>query len=207
MRLEMIVDPSREDGRFHGHCPRPWKRLHPHVQSQSRGGYRTFCIDTSTAVLHAVVDRFLVNIQTDVVHSLHGGASLVVSESARSLSSAFLHQALLHDLFIQTIRPESAARVPPSFMVGGSGARTFGCWPKGLQCRSKTGSQMLAFEVSDLRGFLFRFIEVPFLSARHNDLFVVAAICPTAVRLPPSRGRSSGDQTQPQRWSNRAGRS
>src|SRR6266436_8009859 len=102
MRLEMIVDPSREDGRFHSRRPRPWKRLHPHVQSQSRGGYRTFCVDTSTAVLHAVVDRFLVNIQTDVVHSLHGGASLVVSESARSLSSAFLHQALLHDLFIQT---------------------------------------------------------------------------------------------------------
>src|SRR6266446_3301266 len=68
--------------------------------------YRTFCIGTATAVLHAVADRFLVNIQTDVVHSLHGGASLVVSESARSLSSAFLHQALLHDLFIQTTRPE-----------------------------------------------------------------------------------------------------
>ena len=66
---------------------------------------------------------------------------------------------------------------------------------------------MLAFEVSDLRSFLFRFIEVPFLSPRHNDLFVVAAIRPTAVRLAPSRGRSSGDQTQPQRWSNRAGRS
>src|SRR5216683_403152 len=93
---------------------------------------------------------------------------------------------------LPTIRPESGARVPPSFMVGGSGARTFGCWPKGLQCRSKTGSQMLAFEVSDLRGFLFRFIEVPFLSARHNDLFVVAAIRPTTVRLAPSRGRSSG---------------
>ncbi len=27
---------------------------------------------------------------------------MVVTESARSLSSAFLHQALLHDLFIQT---------------------------------------------------------------------------------------------------------
>src|SRR5258705_11681201 len=107
MRLEMIVEPSREDGRFHSRRPRPWKRLHPHVQSQSRGGYRTFCIDTSTAVLHAVVDRFLVNIQTDVVHSLHGGASLVVSESARSLSSAFLHQALLHDLFIQTFHPSN----------------------------------------------------------------------------------------------------
>src|SRR6266446_2806476 len=103
MRLEMIVDPSREDGRFHGH--RPWlgKCFHPQVQRQSCGGYRTCCVDTATAVLHAVADRFLVNIQTDVVHSLHGGASLVVSESAWSLSSAFLHQALLHDLFIQTI--------------------------------------------------------------------------------------------------------
>jgi len=36
------------------------------------------------------------------LNTLHGGASLVESESARSLSSAFLHQALLHDLFIQT---------------------------------------------------------------------------------------------------------
>jgi hypothetical protein len=85
-----------------------------------------------------------------------------------------------------------------------TGARTFGCWPKGLQCRSKTGSQMLAFEVSDLRGFLSRFIEVPFLSARHHDLFVVAAIRPTAARLAPSRRRGGGDQTQPQRRSNRA---
>jgi hypothetical protein len=46
------------------------------------------------------------NIQANVVHIFHGGASLVVSESAGSLSSAFLHQALLHDLFIQTIRPQ-----------------------------------------------------------------------------------------------------
>src|SRR6266404_214113 len=43
----------------------------------------------------------------DVIHTLHGGASLVVSESARSLSSAFVHQALLHDLYIQTVRPET----------------------------------------------------------------------------------------------------
>jgi hypothetical protein len=66
---------------------------------------------------------------------------------------------------------------------------------------------MLAFEVSDLRGFLSRFIEVPFLSARHHDLFVVAAIRPTAARLAPSRGRGGGDQAQPQRRSNRARRS
>src|SRR5713226_3531077 len=93
------------------------KRLHPHVQSQSRGGYRAFCVDTATAVLHAVVDRFLVNIQTDVVHSLHGGASLVVSESARSLSSAFLHQALLHDSFIQTIHPEPRLLLPTALLL------------------------------------------------------------------------------------------
>src|SRR5258707_11010243 len=52
-------------------------------------------MDTAAAILHAVADRFLVNIQADVIHTLHGGASLVVSESARSLSSAFVHQALL----------------------------------------------------------------------------------------------------------------
>ncbi|HXM92930.1 MAG TPA: hypothetical protein VOA64_01550 [Candidatus Dormibacteraeota bacterium] len=40
----------------------------------------------------------------------YGAASLVVSESAWSLSSAFLHQALLHDLFIQTDRPQLAFR-------------------------------------------------------------------------------------------------
>src|SRR5258708_12674049 len=55
-------------------------------------------MDTAAAILHAVADRFLVNIQTDVVHIFHGGASLVVCESAGSLSSAFLHQALLHRL-------------------------------------------------------------------------------------------------------------
>src|SRR5713226_192637 len=74
MRLEMIVDPSREDGRFHGHGPRLGKCFHPQVQRQSCGAYRTCCVDTATAVLHAVVDRFLVNIQTDVVHSLRNNS-------------------------------------------------------------------------------------------------------------------------------------
>jgi hypothetical protein len=43
---------------------------------------------------------------------------LVVSESARSLSSAVLHQALLHDLFIQTIHPLDAGRTAVSLMAG-----------------------------------------------------------------------------------------
>src|SRR6266403_2899497 len=74
-----------------------------HVSKSSR--VAGISVNAAAAVLHAVADRFLVNIQTDVVHIFHGGASLVVSESAGSLSSAFLHQALFHDLFVQTIRP------------------------------------------------------------------------------------------------------
>jgi hypothetical protein len=61
-------------------------------------------VDMAAGVFHAVADRFLVNVQPHVIHTLHGGASLVESESARSLSSSFLHQALLPDLFIQTYR-------------------------------------------------------------------------------------------------------
>jgi hypothetical protein len=50
-----------------------------------------------------VADHFLVNVEPNVIHTLHGGASLVESESALPLSSPLLHQALLHDLFIQTL--------------------------------------------------------------------------------------------------------
>jgi hypothetical protein len=39
-------------------------------------------VNLATAVLHAVTDLALVNIQADVIHRLHGGASLVFSESA-----------------------------------------------------------------------------------------------------------------------------
>src|SRR5438093_2944306 len=105
MWLQMIVDPTGEDGGFHRRCPRLRKHLHPSVQIPSCGGNGTFGVNDAASILHAVADRFLVNIQSDVIHTLHGGASLVVSESARSLSSAFLHQALLHDLYIQTNRP------------------------------------------------------------------------------------------------------
>jgi hypothetical protein len=42
--------------------------------------------------------------ETKLIHSLHGGASLV-SLNQRSLSSALVHQVLLVDLCIQTNRP------------------------------------------------------------------------------------------------------
>src|SRR5258706_357622 len=64
---------------------------------------RSFGVHLATAVLHAITDLPLVNIQSDVIHRFHGGASLVFLNQ-RPLSSAFLHQALLLDLYIQTNR-------------------------------------------------------------------------------------------------------
>src|SRR5258706_4351180 len=75
--------------------------FHLMVQVHSRGGKRSFGVDLATAVLHAIADLPLVNIQSDVIHRFHGGASLVFLNQ-RPLSSAFLHQALLLDLYIQT---------------------------------------------------------------------------------------------------------
>ncbi len=52
------------------------------VQIEARGGDRTFGMNRATAVLHTVADGPLVNIQSDVIHGLHGGAFFGVSESA-----------------------------------------------------------------------------------------------------------------------------
>src|SRR6266850_1916554 len=82
MRLEVIVNPAREHGRFHRRAPRLWQRFHPQVQIKPCGGKRSFGENLATAILHAVADLPLVNIQSDVIHRFHGGASFGVSESA-----------------------------------------------------------------------------------------------------------------------------
>src|SRR6267378_3831739 len=82
MRLEVIVNPAREHGRFHRRAPRLWQRFHPQVQVKACGGKRSFGENLATAFLHAVADLPLVNIQSDVIHRFHGGASFGVSESA-----------------------------------------------------------------------------------------------------------------------------
>src|SRR6266436_2674968 len=94
MWLQVIVDPPGEDRGFHRRGPRLRQRFHPAVQVKTRGGDRALGVNRATAILHAVADRPLVHIQSDVIHSLHGGASLV-SLNQRPLSSAFVHQALL----------------------------------------------------------------------------------------------------------------
>src|ERR1700687_3667946 len=88
MRLEVIVNPAREHGRFHRRAPRLRKRSHPGVQVQACGGNRSLSVKLAARVLHAVADLALVNIQSDVIHRFHGGASLVFLNQ-RPLSSAF----------------------------------------------------------------------------------------------------------------------
>src|SRR5467141_3828948 len=82
MRLEVIVNPAREHGRFHRRAPRLWQRFHPQVQVKTCGGERSFGENLATAVFHAIADLPLVNIQSDVIHRFHGGSLLGVSESA-----------------------------------------------------------------------------------------------------------------------------
>ena len=93
-RLERVIDPPGEHSRFHPRAPLLWQRFHLDVQVQARGCERSFGVHLATAVLHAMTDLPLVNIQSDVIHRFHGGASLVFLNQ-RPLSSAFLHQALL----------------------------------------------------------------------------------------------------------------
>ena len=66
----MIVDPAGEDRRFHGDHPGLGKRLDPGIKFTPRRSHLTFTVDLAGRVLHAIADRLLVNIKSDVVHSV-----------------------------------------------------------------------------------------------------------------------------------------
>src|SRR5271163_28218 len=118
MGLEVIVDPPGEHGRFHRRAPRLWQRFHPQVQVNACGGKRSFGENPATAVLHAVGDLPLVNIQSDVIHRFHGGASLVFLNQ-RPLSSACSYtKRSSFDLYIQTYQASVGPSVNTSaFMI------------------------------------------------------------------------------------------
>ena len=63
-------------------------------------------MDLAGRVLHAIADRLLVNINSDVVHSLSRNLHGSFSESASQLSSAFVTPRAHPRLIIQTIQPE-----------------------------------------------------------------------------------------------------
>src|SRR5271165_3346556 len=101
---QMIIDPARENRGFHGYAPGLRKSLHPAVQFASRGSDPAFLQDPPARILDAIADRFLVNIQTDVIHTLHEEPPWLFSESTFPLSSAFCTPVLLTRLNIQTTR-------------------------------------------------------------------------------------------------------
>src|SRR5208283_654823 len=107
---QMIIDPAREDRGFHGYAPRLRKSLHPAVQFASRCPDLAFLQDLPTPILDAVANRFFVNIQADVIHTLHEEPPWLFSESTFPLSSAFCTPVLLTRLNIQTIRQETQFR-------------------------------------------------------------------------------------------------
>src|SRR6266481_1575205 len=107
MWLQMIVDPTGEDGGFHRRCPRLRKHLHPSVQIPSCGGNGTFGVNVAASILHTVADRFLVNIQSEVIHTLHGEPPWL-SLNQRVAEFSFCTPSAPPDLYIQTTRPESS---------------------------------------------------------------------------------------------------
>src|SRR6266850_2411520 len=113
MRLEVIVNPAREHGRFHRRAPRLWQRFHPQVQIKACGGKRSFGENLATAILHAVADLPLVNIQSDVIHRFHGGASFGVSESASAEFSFSTPSAPPSTYTFKLVVPTASRRTPP----------------------------------------------------------------------------------------------
>jgi hypothetical protein len=64
----VVVYPAREDRRLHRNRPRLRERLHPAVQFSPRCADLSLLVNAAACVLYAIANRFLVNIQADVVH-------------------------------------------------------------------------------------------------------------------------------------------
>src|SRR3982074_2617749 len=104
MRKQLIVDPPSEDRRFHGDRPGLGKGLDPGVQLAPGRPDLSFLMHVTSSVLHAIADRPLVNIQSDVIHIVSEEPPGSFSESASPLSSAFCNTSYSSLTYIQTIR-------------------------------------------------------------------------------------------------------
>ncbi len=68
MRNQVIEDPTGKDRRFHRHHPGLGKGLDPGIKFTPRRSDLAFTLDLAGRVLHAIADRLLVNIKSDVIH-------------------------------------------------------------------------------------------------------------------------------------------
>src|SRR5271165_7248753 len=110
VRQQMIVDPAGKNRCLHSNCPWLRKSLYPRVQFPPCCSDLAFLVDLATRILYAIADRLLVNIQPDVIHTVHEEPPWLFSESTFPLSSAFVHHALLPDLafkqYVQVTSPK-----------------------------------------------------------------------------------------------------
>src|ERR1700685_3557999 len=116
----MIIDPASEDSRLHGY--HPWLRqcLDPAIQVSASRWNRPALVNLTAYIFHAIADRLLVNIQTDVVHMSSEEPPWLFSESTSPLSSAFCTPRAPRSTYIQTIRSElsintTLSAAPPPF--------------------------------------------------------------------------------------------
>src|SRR5262249_15572660 len=85
--FQHIVNPPGKERRFHGPYPRPWPRLRP--QDQDLASRRNCPLVQNRSILRfrTEADRLLVNIESDIVDSIHT-VLLIWSLSQRQLASA-----------------------------------------------------------------------------------------------------------------------
>jgi len=89
MRKQMVVNPAGEDRRFHGDHPGLRQSPDPHIKLASGRTDLALLQHTTSRVLHAITDRLLVHIQSDVIHIVSEEPPRLFSGSASTLSPAF----------------------------------------------------------------------------------------------------------------------
>ena len=82
VRQQMVIDPARKNGRLHRNRAGLWKSSNPRIQLAPRRANFAFPLDTTRRVLHAIADRLLVYVQSDVLHVVSEEPPRLFSESA-----------------------------------------------------------------------------------------------------------------------------
>src|ERR1700735_1765911 len=88
VRPQMVINPACENRRFHRDGAGLGKGSDPRVQFAPGRTNLAFPVHTASRVLHAIADRLLVYVQSDVVHIVSEEPPRLFSESASPLSSA-----------------------------------------------------------------------------------------------------------------------
>jgi hypothetical protein len=81
--LQCVVDPTTEQSGFHGAAPWHAALAHPLPQHRPGCDERPFLDDAALGRFHAEADGLFVNVESDIVNSVHGVLLIAVSEPAQ----------------------------------------------------------------------------------------------------------------------------